>query len=158
VGALAIAAVLAGCGSGDPARPDEGAAVVTDDGVRYTAATAVMESFPVQLRTTVSLENGGAERVDVTLRDGCVVLLAASRPGSDASAWQEARGCTMALVEVSLAPGEVREFSSATVSAREILGDSLPDGPYDLVAVLRPLAGTVRVPAGRVMLAVPGGD
>ncbi|MEX2609579.1 MAG: BsuPI-related putative proteinase inhibitor [Gemmatimonadota bacterium] len=155
---LAVAVVLAGCSGGDPARPDDGAAVVTDDGVRYTAATAVMESFPVQLRTTLTLENVGTEVVRLTFPDGCVVLLAAARPGSDEAVWEEERACTMALEEVSLAPGEEREFTSSTVSARDILGASLPDGPYDLLAVLRPHTGTVRVPAGRVALAVPRGD
>lgn len=156
---VALGVLVAACGGGDPADPDDGASsVVTEEHVRYTATTDVMESYPVQLRTTVTLKNVGSASVELTFPDGCVVLMAASRPGSDAHVWQQELACTMALVQVSLAPGQEREFTTGTVSAREILGVELPDGPYDLHAVLRPLSGTVIVPAGRADLAVPGGD
>jgi hypothetical protein len=156
---LAVAVLLPACGGGDPADPDDGAsAVVTQDDVRYTASTEVMESFPVQLRTTVTVANIGSTSVELTFPDGCIVLMAAGRAGSDEHVWEQARMCTTALVHVRLAPGEEREFNTGTVSARDVLGSQLPDGPYDIRAVLRPLSGIVVVPAGRVELAAPRGE
>ena len=62
--------------------------------------------------------------------------------------------CTLALVEVALAPGESQEFQTGLVSAATILGDSLPNGQYRITAYLRP-GQIVELEAGTAELAVP---
>ena len=61
---LALLGLLgAGCnGSPDVADPPASGAPVTQNGIEYTADTRVMESFPVQLDTRVTMRNRGAQR------------------------------------------------------------------------------------------------
>ncbi len=140
----------------DTAGPDNGGFLRTEEGLLYRASTAVLESFPVQLRTHVNITNATGSDIDLTFPDGCVVLIRAYREGSSQPAWDQRAntGCTAALVRVHLGPGESQEFVAAT-DARAILGDSLPDGNYRLRAVLRPQTGEVIVDAGTAPLAVP---
>lgn len=150
--------IAAGCAreTTTPDGPGGGAAVVHDD-VEYRAETAVMESFPVQLATTVTLTNRGTTPVTLTLPDGCAVLLRAYRSENATTPAYDAQrnvACTLALQEVTLPPGDREQFSTRS-DAREILGDSLPDGTYHLRALVRPNGGVVEVPAGVVQLAVP---
>jgi hypothetical protein len=152
--------------SGDPAdsprahAPDTGADVdgsVVVDGVRYSAATAVLESFPVQLHTTVDIENTGGAAAHLQFPSGCVVLLRAYRAAADPSpAWDQGRTvmCTMAIQMLELEPGASRQYGTRT-DAREILGDSLPAGAYHLRAYIAVNGSVVEVPAGSVELAVP---
>jgi hypothetical protein len=143
-----------------PAAPDTGAGAdgsVVVDGVRYSAATAVLESFPVQLHTTVDIENTGAAAAHLQFPSGCVVLLRAYRAAADPSpAWDQGRTvmCTMAIQLLELEPGASRQYGTRT-DAREILGDSLPAGAYHLRAYVAVNGGVVEVPAGSVELAVP---
>jgi hypothetical protein len=127
------------------------------DGVHFSATTAVLESFPVHLHTTVEATNRGGSPATLVFPDGCTVLLRAWREDgtADEPAWDQAgtTACTMAVQRVTLQPGESRSFETRT-DAREILGDSLPDGSYRLAAYLRPATGAVQVPAGTVPLAV----
>ena len=113
----------------------------------------IAESFPVQLRITVELENESATPKSVTFPDGCVVLMRAYDEGTEAD-WDMANtvACTLALVEVDLAPGESRTFDTGLVSATTILGDNLPDGEYRITAYLRP-GQIVELEAGVVDLA-----
>ena len=135
------------------ANPD----VRVEEGIQYKAETAILESFPVQLATTVKLTNTGNSPRQVTFPDGCVVLIRAYRTAERTGepAWDQSRvvACTMALVEVALAPGESREFQART-DAGLILGDSLPDGRYYFSALLRPDGRALEVPAGEADLAV----
>ncbi|HEU5208775.1 MAG TPA: BsuPI-related putative proteinase inhibitor [Longimicrobiales bacterium] len=153
-----VLSLLVGCtSSGDPQEPADAALLVRADGVEYSADTAVMESFPVQLRTTVTATNRSSRTIDLTFPDGCVVLLRVYRDEARTElAWDQAEhvGCTMALVEWSLAPGASRQATVQT-DAAAILGTTLPDGRYWLAAVLRPEGRSVEVPAGPVDLAVP---
>lgn len=160
--ALAAGAQAACTGAREPVQPDPASEVRVFESVEYRAETQVMESFPVQLRTRATVTNRAGRTAEVVFPDGCVVLLRAYRSPerSGPPAWDQAGavGCTMALVEVALAPGEAREFSTGA-SARDILGDSLPDARYYFTAVLRPGGTEVEVAAGDAELAVPrGGD
>jgi hypothetical protein len=63
--------------------------------------------------------------------------------------------CTQALVEVTLSPGEAREFQTGLISAYTILGENLPDGEYRIAVYLRPNGQTVELDAGMADLAIP---
>jgi len=126
------------------------------DGVLYSVKELVIaESFPVQIGVTVQLQNVSSAARNVVFPDGCVVLLRAYSDGSD-PAWDMAAGvaCTLALVDVRLEAGEIREFQSGLVSAATILEGGLANGAYLITAYLRP-AGTVEIEAGIVDLAIP---
>lgn len=155
--AFLLAVMAFGCGGDATVDPDGGrpAALTTDQGVEYSAETLIMESFPVQLRTVVTVKNVGDSSVRLSFPDGCVVLLRAYREGSSAAAWDQGNTvmCTGAFVEVDLAPGATRTFETST-DAAAILGDTLPDGRYRLVAYLRPTSGEVALDAGSADLAI----
>ena len=126
------------------------------DGITYRVTSFnIAESFPVQLQITVEIENESTTSQSVTFPDGCVVLVRAYDGGTE-PVWDEGRtaACTQALVQVSLAPGESAEFHTGMLSAATILGDSLPNGEYRIVAYLRP-GKMVEREAGMVDLAVP---
>ncbi len=136
-GAILATATLAACELGIAGLdfPEE-----LIDGITYRVTGFVIaESFPVQLGITVELENESATPQSVTFPDGCVVLMRAYGSGTE-PVWDMSQTvlCTLALVEVELAPGEIQEFSTGLVSAASILGDSLPDGEYRITAYLRP--------------------
>jgi hypothetical protein len=124
------------------------------DGITYRVTEFVIaESFPVQLRITVELENESATPKSVTFPDGCVVLIRAYDVGRE-PAWDMGStvACTLALIEVNLAAGESQTFDTGLVSAATILGDSLPDGEYRITVYLRP-GQIVELEAGLVDLA-----
>jgi hypothetical protein len=158
---VGLVAVAAACSKAErtvepedlSANPD----VRVEAGIQYKAETAILESFPVQLATTVKLTNKGNSRRKVTFPDGCVVLIRAYRNAERTGepAWDQSRvvACTMALVEVDLAPGESREYQART-DAGLILGDSLPNGRYYFTALLRPDGRALEIPAGDAELAV----
>ena len=126
------------------------------DGIRYrVTAFAIAESFPVQLGITVELENESMSPQSVIFPDGCVVLMRAYDSRAE-PVWDMSQtvACTLALVEVDLAPGESEEFSTGLVSAATILGDSLPNGEYRITAYLRP-GQIVELEAGVADLAIP---
>jgi hypothetical protein len=153
---IAAALLATACStSGDPAAADAAGGIVRD-GVRYTASTAVLESFPVQLHTTVEVHNIGNATARLEFPSGCVVLLQAFRqPGDSEPVWDQARAvmCTMALQIVDLAPGERRTYSTRT-DAGEILGDSLPDGTYHFRARVAVNGSALEIPAGSAELAI----
>ena len=126
------------------------------DGITYrVTGLAIAESFPVQLRITVELENESATPKSVTFPDGCVVLMRAY-DGRTEPLWDMGNtvACALVLVEVDLAPGESQQFQAGLVSAATILGDSLPNGEYRITAYLRP-GQIVELEAGMADLAVP---
>ena len=129
----------------------------TEGDLRYSAETAVMESFPVQLATTVTVTNIGSRPAAIEFSDGCPVLLRAYHLPADRSAppaWDQAREtyCTLAITRVTLNLGESDRFSNRT-DARQILGDSLPNGEYLLTAVVRKTGWPFELDAGVVDLA-----
>lgn len=129
--------------------------VVVHEGVAYSAETERRPEGPPAVRTTARASNATAARVDVTFPDGCVVLIRAYRAPERGAppAWDQARAvaCPEVLMEVPLAPGQTREFHS-TATAREILGDSLPDGRYYFTALIRPGGQPIEVSAGSAEL------
>jgi hypothetical protein len=126
------------------------------DGITYRVTGLVIaESFPVQIGITVELENESTTRQSVTFPDGCVVLMRAYDSGTE-PIWDmgQTAACSLALVEVDLAPGQSEEFITGLVSAASILGDSLPNQEYRITAYLRP-GQIVELEAGMADLAVP---
>ena len=126
------------------------------DGITYRVTGFVIaESFPVQIGITVELENESTTRQSVTFPDGCVVLMRAYDSGTE-PIWDMGQtvACSLALVEVDLAPGQSEEFITGLVSAASILGDSLPNQEYRITAYLRP-GQIVELEAGMADLAVP---
>jgi hypothetical protein len=126
------------------------------DGITYRVTGFVIaESFPVQIGITVELENESTTRQSVTFPDGCVVLMRAYDSGTD-PIWDMGQtvACSLALVEVDLAPGQSEEFITGLVSAASILGDNLPNQEYRITAYLRP-GQIVELEAGMADLAVP---
>lgn len=151
--ALGAACRLASEATGSNPRLVDGAVIV--GGVTFRAETAVLESFPVQLRVRVIASNESAAPVRFTT-GGCRVLLRAYRtPGhGGAPAWSQEHGaiCIMDLELVRLQPGQSREYTTRA-SARQILGDSLPNGRYRLEAAFYKDGALVPLDAGEVDLA-----
>ncbi|MGQ0560780.1 MAG: BsuPI-related putative proteinase inhibitor [Gemmatimonadota bacterium] len=154
---FALLLALAACGRPEPAGPARDASqIVVQDNVSYHAETLLLESFPVQVATNVSIRNRADSPVTITFPDGCVVQLRVYRDAArTALAYDMARqfGCTMALVPVTLAANGTKEFSAPTISASKILGDSLPNGRYYFSAVIRPNGRQLVIPAGSAELA-----
>lgn len=129
---------------------------MTEGDLHYVAETAIRESFPVQLATTVTAANIGRRPAAIEFTDGCPVLLRAYRTPdrTGAPAWDQAHDtfCTMAIQNFTINPGESRRFTTQA-DAREILGDSLPNGRYYLTAVLRKSGGALELAAGEAGLA-----
>ena len=152
-GALLTTATFAACQDSVTGLPGDSALI---GGLTYQVTSFVIaESFPVQVGVTVEIVNRSSTSQSVTFPDGCVVLMRAYDGGTE-PAWDMGSGvgCTMALVQVDLAPGESREFQTGLVSARTILGENLPNGNYRITVYLRP-GQIVELDAGTTELAVP---
>ena len=118
-GTLVASATLAAC-QVSPSGLDLPDQVI--DGITYrVTGFHIAESFPVQLGVTVEIENKSTTPRSVTFPDGCVVLMRAYDPGTE-PVWDMSRtvACTLALIEVYLAPGESEEFSAGLVSAATV--------------------------------------
>ena len=155
---LAIGLFLAACSNGGDPVADTPSDSRSVGGIVYTAQTAIAESFPVQLYVTVTATNPSGNAVELGFPDGCIVTLRAydNAELTGEPAWDQARAvvCTHAIEERTVPGGGALELRGAS-DARDVLGDSLPDGRYYLTAVLRPNGETVEVPAGSADLAVP---
>lgn len=158
---LALLALIAACTRGEensqPLAPNlQQGAPITEGDLKWVAETAIMESFPVQLATTVKVQNVGSKPAVVELSSGCPVFLRVYRTPerSGPPAWDQAQHvfCTMALQVVQIGPGESRSFTTRT-NAAEILGDSLPNGRYYLTAYVNRTGGGPELPAGEADLA-----
>lgn len=149
--------LAAACSPSETSGPgDSHSQTIIEGGVSYRAETAIMESFPVQLRTSVHISNRGNAPVTLTFPDGCLVLLRAYHDSARTTlAYDMGRhyGCTLALAPVTIDANGTRTLSTPTISAREILGSSLPNGTYYFSAVLRPDGKTLNIPAGSAELA-----
>ena len=152
-GMLLTAATVAAC---ETSLSGLGPSEQVIDGITYRVTSlTIAESFPVQLAITVELENESTVPRSATFPDGCVVLMRAYDSGAE-PVWDMGQtvACTLALVDVDLAPGESEQFQTGLVSAATILGDSLPNGEYRITAYLRP-GLIVELEAGTAELAVP---
>ena len=154
-----LATLLTACGRvSDPAEAPGPDSSVVRDGVAYSAEVRVLESFPVQLRGSLRMENTTPNTVRLELGSGCPVLLRAYRTAERRTpVWDQGSGlaCTLQIQIRSLAPGGVANEDAPPTDAAEILGDSLPAGTYHLSAYVRVNAGTLELPAGSAELAVP---
>ena len=157
-GLAALATILTtvafgGC-QGNPNGLDASSALV--GGVTYRVTSLnIAESFPVQIGVTVEILNESTTSRSVTFPDGCVVLMRAYDEGTE-PVWDmgDAVACTLALVQIELAPGESEVFQTGLVSAATILGDTLPNGEYRITVYLRP-GQVVELEAGRTDLSLP---
>jgi hypothetical protein len=153
---LLLLVPLAACANGTGPDGPSPTSVVQGD-VEYMAETLIMESFPVQLQTIVRMRNRRSSRVEVQLGSGCPVLLRVYRNEARTQlVWDQGSriACTKEIQIVSLTSGETAERSTRT-NAREILGDSLPDGRYYLSAYVQVVGARLTIPAGAADLAVP---
>jgi hypothetical protein len=152
---LLAAGALLSCGPGDDdAAPDTASRTVA--GVEYAARSALLASYPVRVRTTVTATNVSSRDVLVRLPDECVVLVRAlSRDGQPRWDQAGAATCPASARELRLAPGDSVRFDTE-FTATDVLGDSLPDDVYVLHAYVRPDArDPVVLQAGRANLVVP---
>ena len=155
---IALSLLLPACSASGDNVTDAPADSRSVDGIVYSAETAIAESFPVQLYVTVSATNSTGDAAQLVFPDGCIVMLRAydDAERSGEPAWDQSRlvGCTAAIEERTIPGGSTIELRGAS-DARDVLGDSLPDGRYWLSAVLRPNGDVVEVPAGSADLDVP---
>ncbi|HET6362263.1 MAG TPA: BsuPI-related putative proteinase inhibitor [Gemmatimonadota bacterium] len=161
----AIAVIALGCaeretppapGAGQGPVPDRTPSPADISALVLEADVAVMESFPVQLRGTLSVRNPTDRPIQFDV-GGCPVFLRVyDRAG--AVAWDQGDGaiCTMILRTVTLAPGASETFVTGTSSAADILGEDLPDGTYGVAVYLALVeGGQPETSAGEVELAIP---
>lgn len=152
---LILVLLVTGCqSSSSPVQPDDLAPLHVAEGIRYEADTRVMESFPVQLATAVTITNTTDAAVTLQFPDGCVVTLRAYRDGEQVWDQRTLILCARGIVEAVLEPGESTVFETRT-DAAAVLSAGLPDGEYSLEAVLQPGGDTIRLDAGTVDLTVP---
>lgn len=154
--ALSLAMACSSPSDADADAPSS-AAVVQGD-VEYRATTAILESFPVQLKTSVVMANRSRSRVVLQLASGCPVQLRVYHDQErQRLVWDQGRviACTKEIQIVELAAGDTAQRSAPIVSARAILGDSLPDGRYWLGAYVQVVGAPLVVPAGVAELSVP---
>lgn len=133
------------------------AAPAATRGLDVSADVTVMESFPVQLRGRLTVENPTGDTIVFDV-GGCPIFLRVYRTQDGGPVWDQGNGaiCTMILRTVSLEPGAVEVFETPTVGAREILGADLPDGTYRTAVYLAFAGdGEREAEAGTVELAVP---
>jgi hypothetical protein len=136
----------------EPLKP--GQAGVQRGGVEYHGQLAILESFPVQLAASVTLNNISQSAVTLDFPDSCVVLLRAYQ--DDRQVWDQGESvfCAQMIQSVTLAPGESRTFQART-TAFEILGKDLADGRYRISGYLRTAGEIVEVEVGEADLAIP---
>ena len=155
--ALTALALTAGCGTALDPTDAPSSLVILEGAIECSAETAILESFPVQLHTIVTMRNRSPNPVTLELGSGCPVLLRVfpTEPRT-APIWDQGRilACTMQIQSLRLVPGETDQRTTRA-GAREILGDSLPNGHYFLSAYLQVVDGPVLVPAGTADLAIP---
>jgi hypothetical protein len=149
---LVVLAAAAGCAPNDTPDGAEPAEVYVADGIEYRARTALLGSYPVRLRTWVTVTNRSNEEVLLRFPDDCPVLLQV-RARTGEVRWDQAGAepCAGSPTERRLPPGDSVVFETLA-SAPAILGDSLPDDVYVLSAYLRPGNRGVLLQAGRANL------
>src|SRR6187455_1038337 len=106
-GSAAAVLIGAACAGYDP-DPGPAAPVIRHGDVDYSAVTAIMESFPVQLSTTVMMANSSAAATTVRLGGGCPVQLRVYRDAARTTlAWDQGRVlfCTKEIQIVDLPRG-----------------------------------------------------
>ena len=150
--------LLAACTNGEDTVTDAPSSAHNLGGVEYSAETLVMESFPVQLRTIVTARNATGDDVFLHFGSPCVTHLRvydnAARSGTPVYDQAREYGCIAVIFEDTIAPGDTAQYVAPHTDARQILGDSLPDGHYWFTATLHP-ASELELPAGDAELGIP---
>lgn len=159
-GALALAAALLTACNGDLPTVTDRARL---DGLELTGGVNVAESFPVQLGFYLQVRNTSSREIHL-VSDGCGVLprVYGSADRAGRRLWDARPGapCLASVAPVTLAPGETRRFTRS-YSARDVLGDSLPDGRYYFTVTYRAglaadgASRLVELTAGDARLALP---
>jgi hypothetical protein len=139
--------VIPECGFGGSPRPE-----VELWDILYRADTEVIGEAPTEIQTTVTATNTLDTEITVVWPTACEVQLRAYiRPLSwGKRVWWQIRDCVYEHV-VSYAPHETKEFHE-TVTASEILGDSLPEGCYWFGAIIQPNLAWIELEAGKATL------
>jgi hypothetical protein len=139
----------------EPGPASERAAAPPDvSALALEARVAVMGSFPVQIRGTLSVRNPTDRTIQFDV-GGCPVFLRVY-DAEGVTVWDQGDGavCTMILRTVTLAPGATETFETGTTSAATILGDDLPAGSYGVGVYLALVeGGQPEASAGEVELA-----
>lgn len=137
------------------------------DGIRYSGELQVLESHPVQLVGSVTMENTTATTARAMFDRACLVGLVVYGTTPDPETpsgvavqpvpvWDQQTdpGCEARSVELSLAPGERRRLDTGRAGAAEILAEH-PDGRY-LIQVRVFVAGApVELSLDYVDLSIP---
>lgn len=156
---LGVIAFAAACANSANTAPESIHGVDGLRGIDFVPELLVMESFPVQLAGTVRITNRRERGVNLTFPNDCIALLRVyDRQGTrNAPVWDQrgAPACHRETVTLDVPPGGTVAVRVASVSAYEILGDSLPDGSYRATLYLQPNGQVVEAEAGSVDLAVP---
>lgn len=161
---IVVAIVIALACNDGPAEPSNdlpgipiGSGSTMHRDIEYAATLRVMESFPVQIAADVTVTNHRGEPVRIVFPGGCVALLRAYVVDTNDPVWDQGQdfACTLALVSIDLEPGASESYTTPTSSARDILGDALPDGSYRITVYLRPDDEVVEIDTGTVELAIP---
>lgn len=136
--AAALVALAAACGgrtggegpgeAGSPRYGAPGSASVEWAGLRFRYVLPVSRPDRIRIRAEVTNVSGRVREAEIPL---CVVQARLYRDGAVAYDQAEADGCGEAIRVVRLRDGESREFRR-TLSAGEVLGDSLRPGPFEV--------------------------
>jgi len=151
-GLTAILALSTGCD--DESTPFGSAA--TFDGLVFQ--TALLQTGEVLVGGEVTIENRSSSPRTLLFPDSCPALLRAYSPVTGERVWDQRdakTGCRERETEVRFEPGEVREFGVNGTSVA-ILGFTLPDGDYRIVAYLQPIGEPeIELSLGTITLARP---
>ena len=157
--ALLTSAIFVACSGAGDSPTDTPAQSRNVGGIEYSAETLVMESFPVQLQTIVTARNPSDANVVLNFPYPCVVALHAYTDStrSGVPAWSQERfiGCVAVVFDDTIAARDTAQYAAPRTDGHEVLGDSLPDGRYWLMATLNPGGQRIELPAGVVDLAIP---
>ena len=109
---------------------------------------------PTGLAGSVRVVNRGTEPETLVFADGCAVRLRAYEVRGErvAPVWDGPGTCPETPVALAIAPGDSARLPIPATSARDILGEGLPDGPYRITVWLAPDARVIEIEAGQVEL------
>ena len=139
------------------------------DGVQFLAQAQASRSSPDTIEVWITLRNTTSEMREIR-QGGCAPyaqFVTVPRKANDQihkwdwMAMEDARakksgaafGCPALLHVSGLGGGYGRTYKAVSVAAKDVLGDSLPSGPY-VVTLITQIQGVRPVPAGIVDLPV----
>ena len=145
----AAAAILMGCAGAMPTGPGGS---VTQDGIRYSASTAIVDATAGRVRTTLTLQNVSDAVRTVTV-GGCelTVRVYATSAHTPPPIWDQNQNeaCPLWASNLTLKPGQ-SWTTSDEVTGHDVLGSTAPAGVYAFVAVVE--MSSITIDAGSVPL------